>query len=45
MEGIIEKISLVLLDTINTNETSEDQKSIFEEISLKNSNPFYFMIK
>ena len=40
MEGIIEKISLVLLDTINTNETSEDQESIFEEISLKNSNPF-----
>ena len=29
-----------LLDTINTNEISEDQKSIFEEISLKNSNSF-----
>ena len=28
-----------LLDTINTNEISEDQKSIFEEI-LKNSNSF-----
>ena len=40
MEGIIEKMSLVLLYTINTNEISEDQKSIFEEISLKNSNSF-----
>ena len=40
MEGIIEKMSLVLLYTINTNEISEDQMSIFEEISLKNSNSF-----